>query len=524
MKILRRISSYQLSIAGLFALALFLLVWKLGMRSFWTDEWYGFRFFDMGFFEYLTYYWKHPDNHPPLFYAISTALVQWIGKHDFVVRVPGVIGGVWAFIMSGFLIKQTIKEQRENIMFIALAFIATAPYLILIGQTARYFSLAAGAGLTVLFALLKLIEKPTRVRGLFYGFSLVLAGYIDYPTLLYVVMGSASIMGLHYYRTRGIRVLKTWFFSSAVAALLLLPLAPIVIAEAKAEALSGPDVLSGGLVAWILRLLAYGYGVSHGMISGPLGIVTVIWIVAIIIVAAMLIHGRNKKFLLKDLHYIILFGLVVLLCNTFVFAVLERYSPIAFPRYALMYVYLFFIVLSALFVRLASHRWVSMLLVTLVLAAHMNGLFGYYDQSQYVDATFFGDSKEMFEFVKDNAEPGDALLISDDLPQDVYNWYKDRYFEGLVIYDGRIEPPSDRIWVVAIAHDTPGNSMGSETRAAELVHRLGDKQWHITKRNAGSPLSDEVVAIKNGLLPFDSYIYKVGAFLIERRVEPIEDL
>lgn len=502
-------------------MAALLLTFRLNMRSFWTDEWYGLRFFDMSFWEYLQYYWSYPDNHPPGFYALTTALVQWLGKVDAVVRLPAILGALWAFVASGLLVRHVVKERAKAIMLISLFFIATAPYVILMGQTARYFTLSAGAGLTVLYALLRLIDKPVIGRGVWYGLSVVAAGYLDYPTLLYSVMGSAAVLALDYYRRRSFPAIKVWFFSSAAAALVLLPLVPILIAEIKAEALSGPDVLSGGLLALAVRVLGYGYAVSHGMISLPFGLVSILWIAFFGLLAGLLWKRPRQKIkaIFSDAHYILVFAVSALVFNTIVFGVLDRYSPIAFPRYVLLYVYIFFILLAALIVRSSKSFFSRFILVAVVSVIHISGLISYYDQSSYVDATFFADSKGMFEFVSDNALPGDALLISDDLPIEIYRWYQDQYFEELVTYDGWTDPPSDRIWVVSVAHDKPSASSGAQDRALQLVDRLGQDQWQITRRHFGSPLHDDVVAIKDGLVGNETYWHKVGAFLLERDID-----
>ncbi len=525
MKLLRSITRYQLSIAGLFVMALFLLLFRLDMRSFWTDEWYSFRFFDMSLFEYLKYYWQHPDNHPPGFYAITTSFVNFFGRSDVVVRLPAVIGGLWAFVASAFLIKETVVKNRRGIMLLSLLLIATAPYLILIGQTARYFTLAAGAGLSVLYAMLRLIKKPSIARGLWYAFALVVVGYLDYPTLFYSVCGSGAVIALHYFRNRQKRAVYTWLGSGLLAGLVVSPLVPILLAEIRAESLSGPDVLSGGLMAWGMRVLSYGYALSHGMISLPFGIVTVLWLVLFAILGFIFLKRRRAAIpRLAELDYVIVYGAVGLILNTLLFAALERYSPIAFPRYVLLSLYLLFIVLSAFIMRLSASRHIKAVLAGLLVAIHVFGLSAYYSRSHFVDATFFADNRGMFAFVKENAQEGDALLLSDDLPEEIYRWYKERYFEGLVTYDGKIETPADRIWVVAMAHDYAAGSWGSDLFVHELVDRLGSTQWHISKSRYGSPLHDEVVAIKSGVTGVQSYLYKVGAFLVEKRVEPLPEL
>ncbi|MEK7102671.1 MAG: hypothetical protein AAB912_03520, partial [Patescibacteria group bacterium] len=87
MQTLNRAQLKKWGVVALFwAVAFLLLCIGIRARSFWTDEWYAFKYFDLSFVDFIKEYWRNPDNHAPGYYLILMAFVKLFGRHDFVVR------------------------------------------------------------------------------------------------------------------------------------------------------------------------------------------------------------------------------------------------------------------------------------------------------------------------------------------------------------------------------------------------------------------------------------------------------
>src|SRR3989338_3778860 len=102
-----------LPVASLFVGAAALLLVNIGERSFWTDEWYAFKYFDLSFFEFFKEYWRNPDNHPPGYYLILLAFIKLFGRHDIVVRLPSLLAGFGALVMT-YRIARFTRERTEE--------------------------------------------------------------------------------------------------------------------------------------------------------------------------------------------------------------------------------------------------------------------------------------------------------------------------------------------------------------------------------------------------------------------------
>jgi len=485
-------------------------------RSFWTDEWYAFKYFDRSFFEFLKAYWQNPDNHPPGYYLILLAFIKLLGRHDFVVRLPSLLAGFGALIMT-WRIARLIAGRDERWPYFAVLLAATSPYLIILSQTARYFSLAAFFALFAIYTVLKIITGGERTWFFGYAIALVLIGYVDYTTFLYVSAGSTLVILFTAWRAKSKQLLMYWLLAVASAALLLVPLLGIALAKAQAEAAYGGDVLTSGPLAWLLRIGIYGYAALYGFVAFPWDLeVTIPLALAFLLLIIVCFRDRAARghfWRRPEIVVITVMGVLALVFNTALFSFLPRYTPLAYPRYVSFALYLFFLLLAALVWWITDkRRGIRLVIIVLLLATPAWSLFDTFGVTS-ADPTLFSMDRNLYRAV----EQGDYIMINDDFPRVIFDWYREKYFANVTPLE---TPPNQsffesgkRLWVIGYGYDDRDGFRAPRQKAEDITEPLGDAV-RVIEKGYGPSIDSELRAFKKRLTGHDTYEHKIGLFLI----------
>lgn len=493
-------------------------------RSLWTDEWYAFKYFDLSFIDFIKEYWQNPDNHPPGYYLVLMAFVKLFGRHDIVLRLPSIIGGILSLYMVWRLSLLVRGREDEHWPYLAVLLAASAPFLVILSQTARFFTLSAAAALFTIYALIRwVIERQSRWL-IYHALGFVSIFYLDYPIALYVGLGTALVVFATTIKTRAWRDLCAWIAAMIVAVLAVSPLISIVLREVSAEAAYGADVFSDGLFAWLLRFGSYAYAVLYGYVSFPWD-----WEITIPLVAVVLLLlyvawvGREKPGTWWNLpmRVIVTMGVTGIVANTILLELLPRYTPPAFPRYVSFALYLWFIMLAyGISWLTVGHRRIRAVVVAGLLFVNLFGLFVHFGKQSADPTLFSGGDHALYTVVAQEAQPGDYLFLNDDFPLVLVDWYRERYFKTVTpigdipsatFFD---EHPRSRLWVIGYGYDDREGFRAPIVKAQDAVANLG-KRARIVEKGYARAVDTRFRAWKERLTGHPTYSHKVGLFLIE---------
>lgn len=512
-------------VALLFSFAALLLFVGIRERSFWTDEWYAFKYLDASFLAFIKEYWQNPDNHAPGYYLVLMAFVKLFGRHDFVARLPSLLAGFGALVMMWRIARLTREREDEQWPSFALALAATAPYLIILSQTARYFSLSAFLALVVTYAVLKIVAQGNYRWLTGYALALAATAYIDYPTALYSGIGSALIIIVHAIRKREWRLLRLWLFAVLAVIVVSAPLVSIALAKAQAEAAYGGDVLTSGPLAWLLRIGIYGYAALYGFVAFPWDLETTIplaLVFLLLVIVGFMDHGKRGHFWRRPAVLVVtVVGLTALGLNTALLSFLPRYTPLAYPRYASFALYLLFLLMAAFVWWITDkRRGIRFVIIVLLLGSSAWSLFDKFGTISADPTLFAFNYQEIYHEVELNGKPGDRIMINDDFPKVIYDWYHDRYFKnvapqetvpGIVFF----EPPhGGRLWVIGFGYDDKEGYREPRQKAEDIAAPLGSAVRILDKGSTVYSLDEKLRAFKKHLTGHDTYKEKVRLFLI----------
>lgn len=492
-------------------------------RTLWTDEWYAFKYFDLSFIDFIKEYWQNPDNHPPGYYLIIMAFVKLFGRHDIVLRLPSVIGGIIALFMT-WRLALLARREDEPWPFFAVLLAASAPFLVILSQTARFFTLSAAAALFTIYALIRWMQSGERRWLWYHGLGFVIVGYLDYPTTIYVGLGTLLVMAVQTMRTRAWNTIGYWALTMLGALVVLSPLVSIAFREAGAEAAYGGDVFSGGLLAWLLRFGSYAYAMLYGYVSFPWNWeVTIPLVVAALLVLYVAWAGRGQRWEWWNLpmRVMVTMGVAGIVANTILLELLPRYTPPSFPRYVSFALYFWFLMLAAFVWWVTEkHRALRWTIIALLLFVNVWGLFAHFGK-QSIDPTLFsGGDRALYTVIAQEARPGDYIFLNDDFPLVLVGWYRERYFKTVTplgdipaatFFD---EHPGSRIWVMGYGYDDREGFRAPMVKAQDVVANLGDRA-RIVEKGYARAVDTRFRAWKERLTGHPTYTNKVGLFLIE---------
>lgn len=379
-------------------------------KSLWGDEWYSVELAQKSIREVFASVAE--DVHPPLFYAALHLLVQWLGFHEWVLRLISFSAGVGTVFLVCALGRRITGDRKSGLL--AGFLVALSPYWLQLSNEIRSYSLLGFLSCLGTLLFLRLLEAQRTWRGkALYGLTALsvvylehygwfwLLGIIAYTVYLYAArrMGDRSLLGLQ-----------------GVVMILALPSLGIVMYQAfhTEPVFQASRLLPYYSLPSMLKKLA---GVFWHFACGPQ---------FSMISPARLWHYvlRSPTFWLSFFVTLILFGLAVesligLLRrrkDIFLLVILLLFVPIVFllilypirlhSRYLTFAAPYFFILVGNAFTKEGRGRWSVMLLIVLTVS------YLYTDTSfikMKTDPVHREDYPAMIRYAFERAGAGDAI-------------------------------------------------------------------------------------------------------------------
>jgi hypothetical protein len=202
-----------------------LLLWRLDRLPVWGDEQFTLDVIALPWGEVAAALRR--DIHPPLYFALAKLWAALPLAGTEIVRLRAFS----AFTMFGATValdRLALAGRDETVRRWTLAAWAISPAAVLYGRMARSYALQTLLAVLALYAAMRLIEKPTRLKAIVAGIALAALLYTHYLPGL-AVAGALAVAGVSSGR------LKAAATAAGVAGLLYLPWA-IVLAEGLARA------------------------------------------------------------------------------------------------------------------------------------------------------------------------------------------------------------------------------------------------------------------------------------------------
>lgn len=167
------------------------------------------------------------DAHPPLYYLLIKVWVGLVGTGETALRFPSACFSLTSVALTYVLMRQ-VAPGRVSLTSALL--VATAPFEIWSGQTARMYPLLEALVLGSTLVLVRGVERPRWLDWIVYAVTATLMVYTDY--LAFLVLAAHGLWVAAYER----RHLGRWLAAIVVMAILFAPWIPSFWDQAVARA------------------------------------------------------------------------------------------------------------------------------------------------------------------------------------------------------------------------------------------------------------------------------------------------
>jgi 4-amino-4-deoxy-L-arabinose transferase-like glycosyltransferase len=502
-------------LAGVMILAIFLVFFKIESRAFWMDETFVLGFFKSSLVGFVVDYFRHPDNHPPLYYflvLIASKIFPWT---EAAVRLVSALAGVGSVYVLYLLVLRAVQDKK--IALVSALFASLSAYFVLISQMARYHSLAGFASLVTLYFFYQLfVEGYTRRAFVGYLIALIVTGYIDYPHVIYLGLITNGLFIYQLIRRTNLVTLKQWVLGQVVTAVVCSPLAWLLyhrIAIQGDGGFTNTNLLANSwkhIVAGI-SFHVYTFFFSENIL--PWNIATfVIGCAVLFLVGVGLVQAWRDKKIGQGSGLLIFLGGALIVVNTLFMNVANpRYNFIVYPKFGFV-AYFFWVFIFAFGLSSLRSKKIALAGFVLWTIVAVFGLTNFYASRNYLNASYF-NSFQGLEFVKKGSLAGDYLAITPDAGEGLYEFYKQEYFPRVTPifwaqFQSSTVPVGSRVWFFATGSD--GTEVSVSTDA------IIPAGYAVVDRFDSTPIDLTLKAYKEKILGRPSYLYKNSVFLLKK--------
>ena len=490
-----------------------LLIFNISERTFWMDETMALNFLPFSVKNFFIYYFSFPvpENHAPLYYLLVLLINKITFSNELFVRLPSVLvslGIVYLIYHFSILI---FKDRRWAYLSTILSIFSS--YFILIGQMARYHSLAALVTITTLFFFFK-VEWNLGTKKDLYLFILfyIILSWTDFPHFFYFALISNIYFFYKFFRNKSSVIsISKWLIVQIVVAISFLPLVWMMYNRIVLQGDGGflkHNLLGNGILNFFVGVLMYIYDFFFGENIFPWN-----WSVFIpgVIVLLLVFYFFLKNFVefnKEEKIISLLFIAAVSFFTIFISFANARYNALVYPKYGYA-AYPLWILFFTVCLKQMNQKLRYACVITYIIVASY-GLWNFYHLTNYLNASYFR-TFESFEFVKNNSQNGQYIAISPDASSDVYNFYKAKYFNLLQPFPyGNLDSTKrgTQVWFFTTASDALTESVTTDSNIP--------KEYKVMLRYDSVPLDPTFKKVKEIILHRPSYTYKYTVFLLEK--------
>ncbi len=501
-------------LVGILILATALLAHNASYRTFWGDETAVLAYLKEGLGEFWVAYFKHPDNHPPLYYFLVLLASKIFPWTELTIRLISILAGL-AIVWLVYKFTHRASGDKK-IALLAAFFTAFSSYFVLISQMARYHSLAAFFSLLAFYFFYRLfVEGYSKRIWYWYLASLVLVGYTDYPHFFYVAFITNIVYLYSLIRRRPVMQFVKWLLGQLAAAIFLLPLVWMIYHRVVIQGDGGwsnTNLLANSWKHLVLAIFFHIYSFFFGENIFPWNyIVFGIGITVLVAVVIGFVHALRKKIWTSGQSFVIFLSVASIVLNTFFMNFADpRYNFIVYPKFGFVAYPLWIMAFVLCLNKLRNKTQTIIFLLWGIVAIF--GLYNFYQAKNYLNPSYFR-TFEQYQYVHDHSRPGQYLAITPNAIQGVYDFYKEKYFNNTISIDFNNPdsaglPAHAQIWFFSTGSEGEEVTVGTENGVPE--------GYKIIERFDSVPLDPTFKKLKEKILHRPSYNYKYSVFLLEK--------
>ncbi len=401
------------------------------------------------------------DTHPPLYPSLLYFWLRFAGSIPLATRFLSVLTGTllvpvvyllgcYAFPPSRSPSSGTGQDKPKlgknlKVGGLAALLVAVSPILVYYSQETRMYGLATLLAAASIYWAVRLINEPnSRVAWLAYYVTTLAAVYTHYYAFFVVLAENLTLIAFWLQR-RQRRNLIHWIVAQGCVILAYLPwiLVQISFLSGKASTRFNEWGLSTALRIAGETFSAFGTGLA----VPPMATVLVSSLFLIAVAAglmALLRRSLPQSWLIAAYFFLPLF---------LAWAV-NPIMPFFYPRYLLLIAPAFYL-LAARGVMALHDLWRPLGAVgaVILLVGSLYGLLGYYTD----DAFLKGRYGQMMAHIQANAQPGDGLILANQLQRPIFQYYQPDGLEAAYFprYEYPLEDPRTTLDLKAFASQHP---------------------------------------------------------------------
>ena len=491
------LKSPQIKLLSIILISWSLLLWQLGQRSFWVDEFLTFRMISGVWSDVIAA--VIADIHPPFYFIVLHGWAILVGSSDFALRLFSVISGIMGLALVVPITKRLIGPQG---VVPATLLLGLAPAFIEFSRMTRYYSLLLTLGLLSTYLLLNALKQNNWRGWLAYAIASLILIYTFYPSI--GLIGAHGLM-IRLYRPRWNlfgRWLITLFFMSVGSLPWFFWVARDQVISISGR--SGAD-FSRSMIGFILGVASSFYTFSLGETLFPWQPAAWLGLVVVFILLVMGIFKRTRK-----KHWPI-FGLfmVSVFFIAFVTTFVNPGTPfLNVPVRALFALPCYLLILTAGLINLPTQKW-RMLCGGVLIFVWGISTFNNFTEQQFLNPIYITPSKEAAAFVYQNANTADLVISEDDSVFDHYFLANETHAQHLYTGQGdeiqrtlqTLAPP--QVWLITLGRDQTRGTQAENLRQHLLTHyQLESVQRYL-------PIDRLYLQAKNFVLRRNSYEYRL---------------
>jgi hypothetical protein len=446
-----------------------LLLWMLGNRSLWVDEYATTIMVRGSIFDAVRN--AAADVHPPFYFVLLNVWSSLAGTSDFAFQFMSAAASVCAVAvmwpLSGWLCPSSSNGWRCA----AMLAMACAPALVLFGRMSRYYSLVLLLSMLSTLALMVGLKGRRRAWPL-YGLATTLMLYTFMPSIVLLLVQMVPVLQS--------RRRRAWLMAASIVVLLFLPWLVIVATRQVSTVQSFTAVpFSRNAVGWLLGAGMSLYSFSVGETLYPWSPLAGIGLIAIAIAAIVaLVRGG---WLARRLALMVTLGVVGVALIVNLLAVGTPFLNVPARGLFLLPYLTLLVVMGIAHMRHVALRGMVAGMLALAWGAGVTNDFA---GAQFMNPIYVTPSKEAARWVMDRALPGDGVVADWEAAFDRYyapliaggNPYIDSADIGQVKSALSMHPPA-RLWRVELGRDSKQIEALAQTDALiQQAYRLGDSQ------------------------------------------------
>ena len=391
-------------------------------RGLWVDEAISVRQAQLPLRTMLTDV-RDTDVHPPLHHSLLWVTVRLFGTSEFAVRLPSLIAGIALVPVMGWT-GRLLFDRRTG--WIAAVLATIAPFAVWYSQEARMYSLFMLLAALAVGAQVQALRRGRTGDWVLYGAATAAMLWTQYFAVLPVLVQQAAFVAVvwrdRHDRSRRRTLLRGWLVSSAVVALALLPLMPILLDQLAAYGNRGAGLTPGqaGAGSSTLGSAISIYAVGANLIWATLGYhadgamvqLAALWPLLMLLALVMLGRGRSGR-------SVYLLALVVV-PMTALFVVGSMKRDLFELRYFAGAVPALLLLAARVVTSTVVRRGPLLLSAAVAVAALSIAL---------VDQQLNGANPRLYDFegamaeIAERAEPGDVVLYEPEYLAEVVDYY-----------------------------------------------------------------------------------------------------